>query len=292
MDKDAPLAIITSYSQGFNYDTQKYETYNVFNDSVKGFDLLVFDEASYNELTDTEKEQLADTSDYNVPVPIKVGYVADDLPIGINANYSGADVTVMYPESMTGYISGYLESTYATYYFTSDDHKAAFDKMASVISEAGLDNTFLYDNAASGDTNRNLVVIITVFSYGFIILISLIAAANVFNTISTNINLRRREFAMLRSVGMTRKGFARMMDYECLLYGIKSLIWGLPASAAVTYLIYKSIREGFTASFYIPWLSVAIAVFSVFAVVFATMMYSMDKIRKDNPIDALRNENL
>jgi putative ABC transport system permease protein len=292
MDKNAPLAIITSYSQGFNYDAQKYETYDVFNDHVKGLDLLIFDEASYNELTDKEKEQITDTSDFIVPVPIKVGYVADDLPIGISANYSGADVTVMYPESMTGYISGYLESSYATFYFTSADHKATFDKMANIISEAGLDNTYLYDNAASGDTNRNLVVIINVFSYGFIILISLIAAANVFNTISTNINLRRREFAMLRSVGMTKKGFARMMDYECLLYGIKSLIWGLPASAAVTYLIYKSIREGFTASFYIPWLSVIIAVFSVFAVVFAAMMYSMDKIKKDNPIDALRNENL
>ena len=65
---------------------------------------------------------------------------------------------------------------------------------------------------------------VNVFSYGFIILISLIAMANVFNTISTSISLRRREFAMLRSVGLTQKGFRRMMDYECLIYGLLSLI--------------------------------------------------------------------
>ena len=36
---------------------------------------------------------------------------------------------------------------------------------------------------------------------------SLVAVANIFNTISTNLFLRRREFAMLRSAGITQKGF-------------------------------------------------------------------------------------
>lgn len=71
------------------------------------------------------------------------------------------------------------------------------------------------------------------FSYGFIVLISLIAAANVFNTISTNISLRRREFAMLKSVGMTAKGFNHMMNFECLLYGSRALLLGLPLSGVV-----------------------------------------------------------
>ena len=134
--------------------------------------------------------------------------------------------------------------------------------------------------------------IIRVFSYGFIVLISLIAAANVFNTISTNISLRRREFAMLKSVGMTQKDFNRMMNFECLLYGTRALLLGLPVSCGVTYLIYLAIMQGYEESFRLPWTAIGIAVLSVFLVVFVTMMYSMSKIKKDNPIDALKNENL
>ena len=97
---------------------------------------------------------------------------------------------------------------------------------------------------------------------------------------------------MLKSIGMTGKGFNRMMNFECVLYGIKSLLYGLPVSIAITYWIYHSVSEGFVTNFQLPWKAIAIAVSSVFIVVFATMMYSMSKIKKDNPIDALKNENI
>ena len=137
-----------------------------------------------------------------------------------------------------------------------------------------------------------MILIVNVFAYGFIVLISLIAAANVFNTVSTNISLRRREFAMLKSVGMSSKEMSRMMNFECVLYGSRALLCGLPVSALITWFIYRAISNGFTIGFYLPWGAIAIAVLSVFAVVFATMMYSMRKIQADNPIDALKNENL
>ena len=97
---------------------------------------------------------------------------------------------------------------------------------------------------------------------------------------------------MLKSIGMTQKMFNRMMNYECLLYGIKGLAYGIPVSVGVTWLIYRSIMNGLETEFFIPWYSLVIAVGSVFAVVFATMIYSMQKIKKDNPIDALKDENL
>ena len=142
------------------------------------------------------------------------------------------------------------------------------------------------------EKTNNILTIIKVFSYGFIILISLIVAANVFNTISTNINLRRREFAMLKSVGMSQKDFDKMMNYECILYGSKALIFGLPVSALVTYLIYKAVRSSYETTYHLPLTAIGIATLSIFAVVFSTMLYSMNKIKKDNPIDALKNENL
>ena len=97
---------------------------------------------------------------------------------------------------------------------------------------------------------------------------------------------------MLKSVGLTKRGFSKMMNFECIIYGIKGLFWGLIASLLVTYAIYKSTDAAIEQSFYIPWYSAAIAIGSVFIVVFATMLYSTGKIKKDNPIDALKNENL
>lgn len=83
-----------------------------------------------------------------------------------------------------------------------------------------------------------------------------------------------------------------MMDYECIIYGARALLWGLPASVLVTYGIYRSVAQSIAARFYIPWYSVAIAVGSVFVVVFATMLYATRRIRRENPIDALKQENL
>lgn len=102
----------------------------------------------------------------------------------------------------------------------------------------------------------------------------------------------RREFAMLKSVGMTGKGFNRMMNFECILYGSKALLYGLPAAGFVAWLIYRAIGVGYDTDFQLPWSAIGIAVLSVFLVVFVTMMYSMTKIKKENPIEALKNENI
>ena len=91
---------------------------------------------------------------------------------------------------------------------------------------------------------------------------------------------------------MSGRGLDRMMIFECLLYGTKALLFGLPVSAVVNYLIYRAVNENFESSYHLPWGAVGAAVLSVFAVVFTTMMYSINKVKKDNPIDALKNENI
>ena len=136
------------------------------------------------------------------------------------------------------------------------------------------------------------VTVINVFTYGFIVLISLISVTNVFNTISTNVMLRRREFAMLKSCGLSQKGLYRMMIYECLIYGFKGLLYGLPSAVLLSYVIYRFANLAFEHSFYIPAKSILIAVGSVLTVVFATMLYAVHKVRKDNVIDALKTETL
>ncbi len=216
----------------------------------------------------------------------RAGAVIDTRPYYV----SGEGVALLYPLSQRQVY--YQNNGDYGYFIQSKDHGAAFESVRATLVGNGFTANSLYDHQAQYEDEGNIIAIVEVFSYGFIVLISLIAAANVFNTISTNIALRRREFAMLKSVGMTQKGFRKMMNFECLLYGTRSLMWGLPASVAVTFLIHLIVNEGFETAFRLPWEAMGIAVLSVFAVVFATMMYSMGKIRKDNPIEALKNENL
>ena len=180
--------------------------------------------------------------------------------------------------------------SYAISLYTSD-HKDASDKIYAYFDSIDT-SIYLEDAVAAVESNRTFLMIIQVFCYGFIVLISLIAMANVFNTISTNVSLRRKEFAMLRSVGMDDRTFYRMMNYECLLYGCKGLLYGLPASILVTYLIYRAINDGLEMSFFIPWYSLVITILGVFLIVFATMLYSMKKLQKESVIEVLRNDNI
>ncbi|MBQ9911518.1 MAG: ABC transporter permease [Firmicutes bacterium] len=177
--------------------------------------------------------------------------------------------------------------------FQVENHTAAFDAMKTILSEKGMNTDRLIDYAEDYEGMKMMVTVINVFSYGFIILISLIALANVFNTISTNVILRRREFAMLKSVGMDSRGFNKMMNYECIIYGVKGLSLGIPVSILTTFLIFQVAKgAGDGLKFFIPFGSFAVAIGSVFIVVFATMIFAMNKIKKDNPIDALKNENI
>ena len=123
----------------------------------------------------------------------------------------------------------------------------------------------VYDNAQSYEQDRQIMTAISVLSYGFIILISLIAVANVFNTISTNLMLRRKEFAMLRSVGMQKGGFRRMMCYECLIYGLRSILYGVILSLLVSFLIYRVLAGGVDTNYLVPWeyIELLLAVYSL-----------------------------
>jgi putative ABC transport system permease protein len=174
--------------------------------------------------------------------------------------------------------------------FRSKDPSKSVAEMKSMIQNAGITTAEynLYNNYDLMDESRNTIFITNVFAYTFIIMISLIAVANVFNTISTNIKLRRRELAMLRSVGMSEHSFQKMMNFECAFYGMRSLAIGLPTAAVASWLIHKGMADD--SSFAFPWASMAISVFSVLFVVFITMLYAVSKIKKENIVDALRDD--
>lgn len=139
---------------------------------------------------------------------------------------------------------------------------------------------------------KNTILVVKILLYGFISLVTLIGVTSVFNTINTSINLRRKEFAMLRSIGLSPRGFNKILYFESIFFGIKSLLYALPVSVAVSYLIYKNILGIVDMEFVLPIKPIIISIIGVFIIVFITMCYSARKIKKENILDAIREENI
>ncbi len=141
--------------------------------------------------------------------------------------------------------------------------------------------------------NNAIVLIIEIFIFGFIAVISLIGVTNIFNTISTNMRLRSKEFAMLKSVGMTRKEFNRMIRLESLFYGVKSLLIGIPLGILGGVAIFFAFNEGEALiAFVVPWKAILISIVFVFVIVWLIMKYSVSKVSKQNIIETIRNDNI
>ncbi|MDE6425270.1 MAG: ABC transporter permease [Ruminococcus sp.] len=308
MNPENPLALVFDGFTVFDYESQKYIKKYIFNTDefeFTGYKQIDIDGYYFDGFLDESDEQMYvyrscdDREDVKFitkdeateEINFKVGGVITEMPYWYR--YGGYLPNLIYPYSfIEKIVPDGLDGHSLHYYMTSDNHKQSYENIKNKLSENSFDTSMLYDASAETEKEQNVVIIIRVFAYGFIILISLIACANVFNTITTNVNLRRREFAMLRSIGMTNKELRRMMNYECLMYGTKSLIFGLPVSFGMTFLIHVALHSGIENDFFIPWDAVAVAVFSVFAVVFATMLYSVSKIKSDNLIETLKNENI
>ena len=290
LNKDAfPAALeITEILPWFEENGEMY--YYDGTEEKDGITYYVYD-VGYDEgeiFTDENKKYFTEKEVVN-HLKISIGAFLSEKPY-----FAGYNTNLIYPESVKEKVM--LEGEWQTRAFIlCDDHEKVASDVSRLIREIGGDTNHVsvYDYAAEIESIRALVTIAKVLAYGFIVLISMIAAANVFNTISTNISLRRREFATLKSVGLTSKGMRKMMTFESILYGVKSLLFSLPVSLAMTYLVYLVASDsGYEMPFYIPWDKFIIAIASVFIIVVLSMVYSIKKVSKENTVDTLRNENI
>lgn len=141
--------------------------------------------------------------------------------------------------------------------------------------------------------NQNsIVLIINIFLYGFIAVITLIGVTNIFNTITSNMELRQKEFAMLKSIGMTKKEFNRMVNLETIFYGTKALIYGVVLGLIGTFALYKAFSMKIDSGMYLPIYPIILSAIFVFIIVFIIMRYSIGKINKQNVIETIRKENV
>ena len=146
--------------------------------------------------------------------------------------------------------------------------------------------------AEYADQQKRIIILVSIFLYGFIAVITLIGVTNIFNTITTNMILRSKEFANLKSIGMTTKEFNKMIRLESVMYGTKSLLIGIPIGLLGSYEIFKSFTNSIDFGFIIPWQAIIISVIFVFIIVGLTMKYSLNKINKQNIIETIRQDNI
>lgn len=218
---------------------------------------------------------------------VRIGALTNHVPMGIQTNGLGGLNIIVSEETIKNLVADRV-NTYTYVYLNTNDPMATQE----AIEEGNDSNVQVYNVFERRQQNEQLILLMSVFIYGFITLISLISIANIFNTISTSISLRKREFAMLRSVGMTPKGFNKMINYESIFYGVKALAYGLPISFLVMLAIHRSLRNTIEYGFTLPWGSILFVIAIIFIIVGSAMLYSIAKIKKENIIDGLKQENI
>ena len=182
-------------------------------------------------------------------------------------------------------------STHYTQFNIISDNTNNIDKLTKELDKYSNVN---YTNIKEAMKQaNNLILVVKILMYGFISLVTLIGVTSVFNTISTSMALRKREFAVLRSIGLTNRGFNKILFFESLFFGMKSLIFAIPVSIGITVLIHYALADMVSIStIIIPWKYIIISIVSVFVIVLHTMMYSTSKIKKHNIIEQIREENI
>lgn len=217
---------------------------------------------------------------------IEVGAISDEMPFAIT-NESGAMIIVS-DEVFNSKVKNNDQINSVNIFYNSNNPNKLQDDIEKFLS----DKVSIFNIAENVSMMRNLYTLVAIFLYGFIIVISLIGITNIFNTITTNMYLRKREFATLKSIGMTNKEFSRMIRLESIFMGAKSLLFGLPIGIILSYIIYHYLSEEMGIEYPFPTMAIIISIIAVILLITSLMKYSMNKINKQNTIETIRNENI
>lgn len=226
----------------------------------------------------------------NKDYDVKIVARTEERPMGVESLYNTNAYFIVSEE----FINGLEEHSLPGMYIQSKKVDKLDEQVENYMKENNItENTFWINNINEVVKEQNAVIlVISIFLYGFITVITLIGITNIFNTITTNMNLRKKEFAMLKSIGMTKKEFNRMIRLESIFYGVKSLVIGIPIGILLSYGIYNIFKDNMEMEYVLPIKAIVMAIVFVAIVIGIIMKYSMSKINKQNIIETIRNDNI
>ncbi|WP_343004026.1 FtsX-like permease family protein [Clostridium sp. 2218st1_F5_2218SCRN_220325] len=221
-------------------------------------------------------------------VKLKILAITDEILTG-NNQYPETSFGVVAYDDLIPSLGITDDKSSSIYYVATNREKSTRDEVKKVAEENNLSVIDSIDEAQKLEQTMNVMKI---FVYGFIVVISLVSVTNIINTISTNINLRKREFAVIKSIGVTPQGFKKMIYMESILYGILSLLYGIPIGICMNVLMNKILEGMITVQTLIPYKAILICVVAIFVITFIASYIPLKKMSKENIIDNIRQESI
>lgn len=281
----------------------EYERYikelNLKYDDVKDKGILLDEQMEYVEINGESSYRMFRTYDYkkgdtinlttdkqNREINIEIAATTSKRPKGLENNYFMTGIMIVSDE----FIDKYLEDINDKINMFIDAKNPG--NLQQYVKKEYATNIDVYNVDEEVRQQKSMWIVIAIFLYGFITVISLIGVTNIFNTITTNMELRQKEFANLKSIGMTKKEFNRMIRLESIFYGFKSLIIGIPIGIFLSYMMYKAFAENADMGYILPKNGILIAIVAVIILINGIMRYSLNKINKQNIIETIRKNNI
>lgn len=280
--------------------------YNVYDDASSDDNAVEGDTESSTESSTKDNSGYVDEETINngvrKTVDVTIAGVTDKVPIG----YKGYGNTTLMFMNQKGFESLWadgksgneLKPGYASYSAyvvaeNADDYQDTFEKKTEENPEYSQISFYVSNLDKAMRDEKSLFTLLGVFAYGLIVVIALIGITNIINTLSTGMELRSREFATLRSIGMTDKQFAGMVRLESVFISVKALVIGVPLGILISYLLCVMMnRMGDAIIYEPPYEAIILCIVVVIMLIYAIMKLSMTKLRHNNIIEMIKNENL
>ena len=219
-------------------------------------------------------------------IDLKIMAITDDISTGNSGyNYMGLDF-ITYDE--VGKKFG-LEANANEVYISTNGDENIRNTVKDIANQYAYNVSDIMENVKS---MQDTLMVMQIFVYGFVTVISLVSITNIVNTISTNINLRKRELAIIKSIGVTPGGFNKMIYLESLLYGALALIYGIPLGIGLVALMNVILGDVIQMGLVLPWSAIAISAIGIFVITFISAYIPMKKINKENIIENIRQESI
>lgn len=279
--------------------------YNVYDDASSDDNAVEGDTESSTEDNSGYVDEETINKGVRKTVDVTIAGVTDKVPIGYKGYSNNTLYTLLFMnqkgfESLwaDGKSGNELKPGYASYSAyvvaeNADDYQDTFEKETEENPEYSQISFYVSNLDKQMRDEKSLFTLLGVFAYGLIVVIALIGITNIINTLSTGMELRSREFATLRSIGMTDKQFAGMVRLESVFISVKALVIGVPLGILISYLLCVIMNRMDDAIIYeLPYKAIILCIVVVIMLIYAIMKLSMMKLRHNNIIETIKNENL
>lgn len=275
--------------------------YNVYDDASSDDNAVESDTESSTEDNSGYVDEETINNGVRKTLDVTIAGVTDKVPIGYSS-YSYATLLFMNKKGFESLWadgkSNELKQRYVSYSAyvvaeNADEYQDTFEKETEGNPEYSQISFYVSNMDKQMRDEKSLFTLLGVFAYGLIVVIALIGITNIINTLSTGMELRSREFATLRSIGMTDKQFAGMVRLESVFISVKALVIGVPLGILISYLLCVIMNRMDGAIIYEPpYKAIILCIVVVIMLIYAIMKLSMTKLRHNNIVETIKNENL